>query len=357
MAHPTPVFFFFLVSQRSLKASRPKANLSISPLEPSTFPSQRAASPPAWSEEGTKEGMEVQTRLKRERSQKFRKKSPVASVFLSEVRGKSLCWDWWVWLWIRQREAGKFWDRSCGEWPRGPMREKQKRCAEIWMLGWGDEPSPCRGGVGTGRSSAPTWVCAAQASRREEVRPVCNGEGLELLCWAESGRWGQGTGERGSLGGDGRQGPGPPLWKAHVCIDRAWPVFFPGLLSGRRELLLSLGCIENCFLEWPLARRHTEKQWCILVSFEHTCGGQKWVSVAMMQRKLLSEAQSRCFRYQSSLWSETGKFLWNSYGNIFWKDIKNTSNKKIVGRMANMQNYNLDDSQYGKLVPWYLKAF
>lgn len=89
----TCFFFFFLVSQRSLKASRPKANLSTSLLEPSTFPSQRAASPPAWSEEGTKEGMEVQTRLKRERSQKFRKKSPVASVFLSEVRGKSLCWD------------------------------------------------------------------------------------------------------------------------------------------------------------------------------------------------------------------------------------------------------------------------
>lgn len=31
--------------------------------------------------------------------------------------------------------------------------------------------------------------------------------------------------------------------------------------------------------------------------------------------------------------------------------------KKIVGRMANMQNCNLDDSQYGKLVLWYLKAF
>jgi len=34
--------------------------------------------------------MEVQIRLKREWSQKLRKKSLVASVFLSEVRGKSL---------------------------------------------------------------------------------------------------------------------------------------------------------------------------------------------------------------------------------------------------------------------------
>lgn len=29
--------------------------------------------------------------------------------------------------------------------------------------------------------------------------------------------------------------------------------------------------------------------------------------------------------------------------------------KKIVGRMVNMQNYHLDDSQYGSL--WYLKHF
>lgn len=33
------------------------------------------------------------------------------------------------------------------------------------------------------------------------------------------------------------------------------------------------------------------------------------------------------------------------------------TNKKIVGRMTNMQNYHLDDSQYGKRVLWYLKAF
>ena len=70
----------------------------------------------------------------------------------------------------------------------------------------------------------------------------------------------------------------------------------------------------------------------ILVSFEHPGGGQKSVSVAVVQCKLLSEAQSHCFRSQTSLWSKTGKFLSSSYGN-------------------------LDDSQYGKLVQWYLKAF
>lgn len=30
-------------------------------------------------------------------------------------------------------------------------------------------------------------------------------------------------------------------------------------------------------------------------------------------------------------------------------------NKKLVGRMENMQNYHLDDSQYGSR--WYLKRF
>lgn len=104
----------------------------------------------------------------------------------------------------------------------------------------------------------------------------------------------------------------------------------------------------------PAERKTSHIFWC-LSSTQVEARSQ--VSVEMVQSKLLSEAKSPCFRSQTSLWSKTRKFLSSSYGTIFTKDIENTSNEKIVGRIADLQNCNLDDSQHGKLVLWYLKAF
>lgn len=78
----------------------------------------------------------------------------------------------------------------------------------------------------------------------------------------------------------------------------------------------------------------------------------KWYSASYYQRlsHTVSGPRPACGQRQ-------GSFCQVAMVISSLKDTENTSKKKIVGWMADMQNYNLDDSQYGKLVQWYLKAF
>lgn len=146
--------------------------------------------------------------------------------------------------------------------------------------------------------------------QEEKGRPICRGEVVGQLCWGANGArewpfWGEGAGKR-TVG----------FWvlsrKGAHDIDVTSSMYFQAYsLDG--ELLFSLGCPENCFVEWPLGHLQYWKPvifWCL--SRTHVEAISQFLcqlGVAMMQHKLLSEVKSPCFRCHSSLWSEAGKFL------------------------------------------------
>ena len=114
----------------------------------------------------------------------------------------------------------------------------------------------------TGYYSAQSRIFATGANKRE--RPIC-GKVVGQLCLGRVGRESGHTRERKQGSGAWRAGIDPLLEKCTYAQMQCVPYISKAYSLGG-ELLFSLGCVENCFLEWPLAHLQYWKPeifWCL----------------------------------------------------------------------------------------------